>query len=154
VSTGILPLPYTPVTGKLAPFPIGGFPELMEGKKNGCQNPIRERYCEDQILQGDKMLVVVAVMKAKEGCEQEMENALRDMIPQVETEEGTLTYTLHRARKVPGKFLMYEKYRDKAAFNHHSSTPYFAELFGKIAPLLDGDPVIDIYEELCGIRQK
>ncbi len=100
------------------------------------------------------MLVVVAVMKAKEGCEQEMENALRDMIPRVEAEEGTLTYALHRARKDPRKFLMYEKYRDKASFTLHSSTPYFAELFGKIAPLLDGDPAIDIYEELCAVTQK
>jgi quinol monooxygenase YgiN len=100
------------------------------------------------------MLVVVAVMKAKEGCEQEMEKALREMIPLVESEEGTLTYALHRPRKNPGKFLMYEKYRDKDSFNHHSATPYFTELFGKIAPLLDGAPVIDIYEELCAIKQK
>ncbi len=100
------------------------------------------------------MLVVVAVMKAKEGFEQEMETALRDMIPKVEAEEGTLTYALHRARKDPGKFLMYEKYQDKASFSFHSATPYFAELFGKIAPLLDGDPAIDIYEELSAIRQK
>jgi len=100
------------------------------------------------------MLVVVAVMKAKEGCEQEMEHALRGMIPKVEAEEGALTYALHRARKDPRKFLMYEKYRDKAAFNLHGSTPYLAELFGKISPLLDGDPVIDIFEELSAIKQK
>jgi quinol monooxygenase YgiN len=100
------------------------------------------------------MLVVVAVMKAKAGSEQEMEKALRDMIPMVETEEGTMVYTLHRTKKDPQKFLMYEKYRDKEAFKYHSSTPYFAELFGKIAPLLDGDPAIDIYEELTAIKQK
>ena len=48
------------------------------------------------------MLVVVAVMKAKAGMEQEMEKALREIIPKVEAEKGTLAYTLHRAKKEPG----------------------------------------------------
>jgi quinol monooxygenase YgiN len=100
------------------------------------------------------MLVVVAVMKAKAGMEHEMEKALRNIIPKVEAEKGTLTYTLHRAKKEPGKFLMYEKYPDKEALKEHSSTPHFAELFGKIGPMLDGSPVIDMYEDLVGIKEK
>jgi quinol monooxygenase YgiN len=100
------------------------------------------------------MLVVVAVMKAKAGMEQEMESALKDMIPKVDKEDGTLVYTLHRAKKEPQKFLMYEKYLNKEALNHHSTTPYFTELFGKIGPMIDGTPTIDIYEELAGIKQK
>jgi quinol monooxygenase YgiN len=100
------------------------------------------------------MLTVVAVMKAQVGKEAEMEKALRDMIPKVEAEEGTLGYALHRMKKQPQKFLMYEKYSDKEALNLHSSSPHFAELFGKIAPLLDGDPVIEVYEELASIKEK
>jgi quinol monooxygenase YgiN len=100
------------------------------------------------------MIVVVARMKAKPGKEQEMEEALRWIIPQVESEEGTLQYVLHRAKKEAGTFLFYEMYRDKAALNIHSSTPYFAELFGKIGPLLDGDPTIDIYENIASIQEK
>lgn len=97
------------------------------------------------------MIVVVAVMKAKQGNEEEMENALRDIVPKVASEEGTLTYILHRAKKDPQTFLMYEKYKDKDALNFHSTTPHFAALFEKIAPLLDGAPSIDIYEELASI---
>jgi quinol monooxygenase YgiN len=100
------------------------------------------------------MLVVVAVMKAKTGMEQEMEKALREIIPKVDAEKGTLAYTLHRAKKEPGKFLMYEKYPDKEALKEHSSTPHFAELFKKIGPMLDGSPVIDMYEDLVGIKEK
>ena len=100
------------------------------------------------------MLIVVANMKAQVGKESEMEKALLDMIPKVESEEGTLGYSLHRMKKVPQKFLMYEKYRDKEALNIHSSSPHFAELFGKIAPLLDGDPVIEVYEMLSSIKEK
>lgn len=100
------------------------------------------------------MLAVVAVMNAKTGKEDEMEKALRDIMPKVESEEGTLAYVMHRMKKKPQKFLMYEKYRDKEALSYHSSTPYFAELFGKIAPIMDGDPVIEVYEVLSSIKEK
>jgi quinol monooxygenase YgiN len=95
------------------------------------------------------MIVVAAVLKAQAGKEREMEDALRAMIPKVQSEEGTLAYVLHRAQNEPGKFLFYEKYKDKAAFDHHGSTPYIKELFGKIGPLLDGKPSIEMYEELA-----
>lgn len=100
------------------------------------------------------MLIVVARMNAQAGKEEEMENALRDIIPKVESEEGTLSYVLHRMKKKPQNFLMYEKYRDREALAFHSSTPYFAELFGKIAPLMDGDPIIEVYEALSSIKEK
>lgn len=100
------------------------------------------------------MLIVVARMNALLGKEEEMEKAFRDIIPKVEKEEGTLGYVLHRMKKKPQNFLMYEKYRDKEALAFHSSTPYFAELFGKIAPLMDGDPAIEIYEVLSSIKEK
>ena len=97
------------------------------------------------------MIVVVAVMKAKKGMEQEMEEALMNIVPKVAKEEGTLAYALNQAKKDPCTFLMYEKYQDKDALSHHSSTPYFAELFEKIAPMLDGAPSIEIYTELSSI---
>jgi len=100
------------------------------------------------------MLVVIAIMKAQAGKEQEMERALMEMIPKVQAEQGTMTYALHRVRKEPRKFIMYEKYRDKESFQHHGATPYFAELFGSIGPLLDGDPTIEICEMLAAIKEK
>lgn len=100
------------------------------------------------------MLVVTAVLKAKSGMEQELENAVKEIIPKVETEEGTLVYTLHRARKEAGKFLLYEKYAGKESLALHSSTPYFKEFIQKIGPMLDGNMVIDIYEDLVGITWK
>lgn len=100
------------------------------------------------------MLTVVAVMKAREGMEKEMEEAINALVPKVQTEEGTLVYAVHRGRKARGKFLFYERYPDKDALNTHGSTPHFAEFFGKIAPLLDGDPSIEVYEDLASIRPK
>ena len=98
-------------------------------------------------------MIVVAKLKAKKGEEEKMENALKGIIPEVEKEEGTLVYTLHRSQNNPGIFLFYEKYRDANALTHHSTTPHFKSLFGDILPLLDGQPEIEMYEELGGIKR-
>jgi quinol monooxygenase YgiN len=100
------------------------------------------------------MVVVIAVMKAKAGMEQAFENTLRELISKVEAEEGTLVYTLHRAKKEPTRFLMYEKYVNEEAFAQHGSSPYFKKIFGMMASMIDGAPSIDVYEELAGIKEK
>jgi len=98
-------------------------------------------------------MIVVAKLKAKSGKDEEIEKILTDMVGKVGQEEGTLTYTLHRSRKDPTVFLFYEKYKDKDALSFHSSTPYFKEMFGAIGPLLDGDPEIDMYNEIAGLNR-
>ena len=98
-----------------------------------------------------KMIVVLAVLEAQAGKEKEFEDALRAMIPQVQNEDGTLTYILHRAKDNPAKFMFYEKYKDDEAFAYHGSTPYIAELFGKIGPLFAAEPSIVTYEILAAI---
>ena len=96
---------------------------------------------------------VVAKLKAKAGEEGRMEEALRGMVDKVAQEQGTLTYTLHRAQQDPSVFLVYEKYKDAAALKAHSATPYFKELFDVLKPLLDGAPEIEIYDELARLRE-
>lgn len=97
------------------------------------------------------MLVVVAKFQAKAGMEQELEEILKSFVPQVQDEEDTLMYVLHRSRKDAGQFLFYEKYKDKEAFKLHGSTPYFQEFFTKIGSLVDGTPIIEMYEPLAAI---
>jgi quinol monooxygenase YgiN len=99
-------------------------------------------------------MIVIAKLKAKDGREAKVEKALRDMVGKVEKEEGTLIYTLHRARKDPGRFLFYEKYKDIQALKAHNSTPYLKELFDTLEPLLTGAPEIEMYEELAGISNE
>ncbi len=94
------------------------------------------------------MIVLVAILEAREGRESDMESALMGVIPDVESEEGTLAYVLHRAQNKPGKFFVYERYRDDAALAQHSSAPYIKELFEKVTPLLAGAPTIEMYDEI------
>jgi len=96
-------------------------------------------------------MIVIAKLKAKKGSEQELEKALKDMVAKVASEEGTLAYTLHRSMGEGTEFLIYEKYRDQQAFTIHSETAHFKELMGVTAPLLDGPPSVELFEELASL---
>jgi quinol monooxygenase YgiN len=96
-------------------------------------------------------MVVIARVKVRPGKEAEAEAALRKQIDFVIREEpGTLCYVLHRSRKEPSTFVFYEKYVDGAAFDRHGKSSSMQELFKTLQPLLDGAPVIDLFDEVVG----
>lgn len=95
------------------------------------------------------MIVVVAKIKARAGEEGKVEKTLRDVLPKVREEEGTLSYTLSKSQSDPTTLLVLEKYKDMDAFVFHSSTPYLAEMFVEIMPSLDGDLSVELFDELA-----
>jgi quinol monooxygenase YgiN len=94
------------------------------------------------------MMVVSAFFQAKEGKESELEQAFKSMFPLVGKETGLVTYSLNRSKANPGRFFFFERYKDKKAFDSHSSTPHFKELFGKLKDLTAGAPVVEFYEQI------
>lgn len=99
------------------------------------------------------MIVVIATFKAIAGQEKELEEALISMVPKVQEEEGTMMYTIHKTKADPGLFLFYEMYKDKAALELHSSTPYFKAFAGQIGPYLDGNPDIKVFKDIASINR-
>lgn len=95
------------------------------------------------------MILVVAKLKAKSGEEAKVEKAMRDVLPKVREEEGTLVYTLNRSQNDPSTIMVFEKYKDMDAFMYHSSTPYLKELFGILMPLLDADVSVELFDEIA-----
>lgn len=96
-------------------------------------------------------MIVVAKLKAKQGSESEMEKVLRDAVQKVASEEGTLTYTLHRSQSDPCTFMFYEKYTDAKALKTHSSTPYFKTMFAALKDLVESPADIEMYTELAAL---
>ncbi|MBN1571884.1 MAG: antibiotic biosynthesis monooxygenase [Deltaproteobacteria bacterium] len=96
-------------------------------------------------------MIVVAKMRAKEGSEEKLKDALVDMVSKVNEEEGTLLYTISRSQSDPKEFLISEKYVDMDAFVHHTSTPHFKELSASLASILDGAPEVGMYDELAAL---
>jgi len=95
------------------------------------------------------MIVVVAKIKAKAGEEGKVEKALRDVLPKVREEEGTLEYLLNRSQSDPSTLMVLEKYKDMDAFMAHGSSPYLAEMFTEILPVLDGDLSVELFDDLA-----
>lgn len=96
-------------------------------------------------------MIVVARLKAKEGSEEKLKDALTEVVSKVKGEEGTLLYTISRSQQDPKLFLIYEKYVDMDAFVHHTSTSHFKKLSDSLASLLDGAPEIGMYDELAAL---
>ena len=96
------------------------------------------------------MLTIVAKMKIKAGKEGEAETALREMIQYVRSAEpGTLRFALHRGIGDPTQLLMYEQYADQGAVDTHGTSDRIQSLFATLAPLLDGQPSIEMYQEIA-----
>jgi quinol monooxygenase YgiN len=97
------------------------------------------------------MLAIIAKIPAKEGKVEEAVQAFKDLMVQVAKEEGTLSYTLNRDSSNPNTLVIIERYKDKAALDAHSSTPYFKAFFTKSGAFIGGKPEIIRLEEIHSI---
>ncbi len=93
-------------------------------------------------------MILIAKIRAKQGSEKDLENALIGLVKKVEAEEDTLQYILHKSLNDPQTFMFYEVYKDKEALARHSVTEYFKETMKTVFPYLDGKPSIETYEEV------
>jgi quinol monooxygenase YgiN len=99
------------------------------------------------------MIGFTAILVSKTGKEQQLEEALTNMVANVQNEEGTVTYILCRSQDNPKQFTCYEKYKDQAALDYHNSTPHMSELIAKLDVLLEEDVKINYYDEIATIRR-
>jgi quinol monooxygenase YgiN len=92
------------------------------------------------------MFVIAAQWYAKEGQADEVERLARLMIPHSRSEPGCRLFMVNRSPEDPRKFLLYEQFADKAAFDAHTQTAEFKEIVvGQIVPLLERR-VRDVFE--------
>jgi quinol monooxygenase YgiN len=81
---------------------------------------------------------LVVRMTAPEGEQDHAEELIRRLGEASRQEPGVVHYIAHRDPEDPRVFLMYEQYRDKAAFEDHGQTEHFQTLgVGEIFPLME-----------------
>jgi len=97
------------------------------------------------------MIVLSVMLKVKQGKEKVLEDGVTAMIRKVHLEKGTIAYTLHRHQNDPTRYMLYEKYKDKAAFDHHMATDYLQTLLRCFDETLEAEPVIEMFEEVASI---
>lgn len=91
---------------------------------------------------------LVVRMVAKEGEEERAAAIVPELVAATRGEPGNLMYQAHRDPQDPRVFLMYEQYRDQAAFDEHGGSEHFKELaLGQLFPLME-DRRREIYETL------
>jgi quinol monooxygenase YgiN len=72
--------------------------------------------------------VLIARMTAREGEEERAAGIIRELVEATRSEPGNVHYVAHRSVDDPRVFLLYEQYRDKAAFEEHGQTEHFQRL--------------------------
>ena len=97
------------------------------------------------------MLTVVARIPVKEGKMEEALKAFGELITQVAKEEGTVLYSLNKDKANPNMLVVVEQYKDKAALDFHSSTPYFKAFFTAAGAFIGGKPEMFILEQVKSI---
>ena len=81
---------------------------------------------------------LVVRMTAPDGQQDRAEELIRRLGEASRQEPGVVQYIAHRDPEDPRVFLIYEQYRDQAAFEAHGQTDHFKEIaLGELFPLLE-----------------
>ena len=73
------------------------------------------------------MVVLAVTWVAKQGQESKAADVLRRLTEASRQEPGCLMYVVHVHRDDPGRFFIYEQYKDEAAFEAHRQSPHFKQ---------------------------
>jgi quinol monooxygenase YgiN len=82
--------------------------------------------------------VLVARLTAREGEQDRAAEVLGRLVEASSAEPGNVHYIPHRDPEDPKVFLIYEQYRDKAAFEEHGQTEHFKSIaLEELFPLME-----------------
>jgi quinol monooxygenase YgiN len=92
--------------------------------------------------------VLVARLTAREGEQDRAAELVRELTAASSAEPGNVHYIPHRDPEDPRVFVIYEQYRDKAAFEEHGQTDHFKSIaLEQLFPLME-DRQRTFYETL------
>ncbi|WP_316158524.1 MULTISPECIES: putative quinol monooxygenase [unclassified Bradyrhizobium] len=95
------------------------------------------------------MITITAVIRAKEGHEATMRDALVAVAAHVTASEPeTIGFFISQSETEPGLFTTYERFADKAAMDRHNGSAAVATFFGIAKPILDGEVILVTSQEV------
>jgi quinol monooxygenase YgiN len=92
------------------------------------------------------MLTVVAFAQAKHGKENELEEALLELVSHSRKEAACINYDLHRHLDKPGMFVFYENWIDRDGLEQHRKTQHIADFRSRASDLLAKPLQIELCE--------
>ncbi len=93
-------------------------------------------------------VVLTAMVKAKQGQEDAVKEALLSLVEPTRKEPGCLCYSLHQSKSDPAQFMFYEQWASKEALDGHGKTPHMTALRGKLEDKTDRGGGVVFYELL------
>ena len=82
-------------------------------------------------------LFVFARFHAREGREEAVAAALREVVPPTRAEPGCLAIGAYRATRDPRLFHIHSRWRDEAAFERHAAMPHTVRFIETVERLVD-----------------
>lgn len=96
------------------------------------------------------MIALTAIIRVKQGHEATVRQALVEVVEHVRANEpDTLAYFAGQDPNDRCVLTTYERYTDQAALDAHNSSAAVAAFFEVAKPLLDGDPIVQVTEEIA-----
>ena len=87
--------------------------------------------------------VIIARIAVKEGKENEFIEIASKLVAATRAEEGNLFYSLYQSTEDPLIFIVYEEYKDDAAFDTHAKSAHFAAFAEATNDLMAGELMLD-----------
>ena len=66
-----------------------------------------------------------------------------------EQEPDTFVYDVIKHRAKPGTYVVYARFKDEAAFDHHMQTEFHDRLVPPIMECLDGEMVLEFFDHIA-----
>jgi len=82
-------------------------------------------------------VIILAQLKAKEGQQKAVREALVEMVAPTRREQGCLCYNLHVSEKDPAQFMFYEQWASGEALKTHGQSEHMKRMQEKIKGRLD-----------------
>ena len=84
----------------------------------------------------------VAIFIARPGKEAEVERLLNSLVAPSREEAGAISYTLHRDRGNPRRFVFTEEWESQAALDRHVASDHVKRAFETLPDLLEDQDII------------
>ncbi|MCY3760305.1 MAG: putative quinol monooxygenase [Gemmatimonadetes bacterium] len=83
--------------------------------------------------------IFVTIDVKPEHVEEFTQASFGDARGSVRDEPGCFRFDINQDREIPGRFYLYEVYRDEEAFQAHLEAPHFKEWIGIVKPMFARD---------------
>jgi quinol monooxygenase YgiN len=100
---------------------------------------------KSKVKDPSKPFALLVPIRVKAGKQKEFEVAFAVCIAATKKEPGCLAYELNRDADDPTAYVMFEKFKDVAALEHHLKQDHTKKIFKAMETLADGDIKAKVY---------